>query len=357
MLREGGMAEPEAAKMLKDNLYDYRQGITDLEMDTVGKYWAYWSWRGNQLRQLGRALVEPITNPYLTPGKALAGQSSLGRLERAGSLTNWVPDVINDTLPDDIDEEAAAFDNAMDKMYGPFFSQSKTWLANRKIGEATANWYKEHLGKDITHESLVFNAMSFREMLRQIAWMAQMGAVLSGPKNTTNKPVHEIFGDSTAAIMDGSLPIIDGILTGAVDGATQALLNREVERYRARTHSMSQAEAAAHYRFIGLLRAAGMDDFIVYEQGQPRIDEGVYGMMWNFLSSYAPVAAAFKHYAAIDNPRMDQDPVLGTLEALIRESGAVSIYGTNPEKNREYEESAKERKHKDLIYKENRQLK
>ena len=97
-----GEARTASKRAVLDSLYDWRHGVTDWEMATIGQVVAFYPFFRLGTKQFQRAALEGLTKPSLDIAKrALVGKTKLARMRNQGRL---VYSVANYVFNEDVDQ-------------------------------------------------------------------------------------------------------------------------------------------------------------------------------------------------------------------------------------------------------------
>jgi hypothetical protein len=354
--RLGGVTRQEARKRLAESLYDYRTGVTDLEAQTVGRLAAFWTYQRNMFKQMGKAFSRSIAEP--STFKQLTGQTPTGRLVRADRVEGHVSDTADKIINEDDDKDELGLSQTstdrLGRFIAPWWADNKWRIFAHPIDYAREQWYLKVTGKKPTHEALVMNTLIFNNMLFNVNLLAQtaggMTYAMVDPAVTSvslKKPVQ----DTIDSVTGGFNPLAGLPAKKALYGVAG------IDEYQPQTEPLRQAEKLALRRVTGYLESLGMSGFLIKQNGEMRIDPDHYGMFMRMGLSYPPFENAVRVNAMIDNPSLQQDPLLAGLEGLFRASEVASITPVDAAAQRKHEVDAKNRKVQDELAKMRKALK
>lgn len=347
--RSAGAAEQEARDALAEALYDWKTGVPTWEHDTVGRIAMFWSYRRNAVRQLGAALTEGISNPSVHIGKAMTGQTKLGRTMKVGRALNAVPDVLYWTEPDAmLDDEAQLHEFGMRS--APWWVTAQMILGNREVSKARKLWYSEVAGRDVTFESLMLPAITTLDQLYMMnLFMQTGGATVVGlasraglSPNMTTVDGNELAEKNIRFFTDMLAPGLDEFM----DNALRASLTGEGPEVSSKGVPISKASAV-------FLRRLGWEDFMSAStdpDGQIRVDSKAYGLLTQLVLSLPPVSDLTKNWLIfVDNPGYQESFQAGLLEAAQGWTGLARPQGFNPTSQIDYASMEAERREKQAL--------
>lgn len=150
LLRKGVPRE-EAARRTLRALYDWKHGVTDLEMKIFGRISPFYRFWKLCVGQMSEALLTPFTRP--TPEllkNAVTGNTRLGRIRQQLLIWNNLSDL---AYKDDLD--AGAYRNEMMERLAPSFhprwASTRPTLGSRPYSIEARDLYQKLEGKNYTH--------------------------------------------------------------------------------------------------------------------------------------------------------------------------------------------------------------
>jgi len=150
-----GEARSASKLAVMDSLYDWRHGVTDWEMATLGQFVAFYSFFRLGAKQFQRALLEGLTNPSLDLAKrAMVGRSKLARMRNQGRM---VYSVANYVFNEDVDQamNEAEMQHEIYRRLRPWWIGSRPAPSNQLMPEIDQVQFRR-AGRDETYYTTVY---------------------------------------------------------------------------------------------------------------------------------------------------------------------------------------------------------
>lgn len=349
----------EAAAITREALFDWRLGVPRWEAETIGRVFAFWTYKRNMLRQLGASLTESFSSPgseYFW--KAISGRTKLGRMRQIGQLLSAVPETIYWTDEDQLlteDEQVREFGRRM----APWWVDAEPILANRELSGPRREWYSEVRGKATTMESLVLPALTTMDALSTMNLIANtsmastvMLAEAAGlsPRLTTADAA-SIWERNVDAFGEAAYPGFGEVLTNALRPMFGRAPHRSV---RGTTVPVATAVTITSME-ASVMARLGWGDFIgTYKDKSGRLryhaDPTALQMLGRIVAASPPGAEIARNWVNMfDNPGYQTSITSGVLEGFVRTSGFIRYADLSPMDTVEWATVSKENQMREAI--------
>ena len=324
----GPMAEAQARKLMVEALYDWKTGVPEHERAFIGRVFAFLTYRRGMMRQLGASLGEAFLTPeseYI--GRALTGQTKLGRMKTVGRMVTEAPTLLDPQDPEEYLDDNEQLDR-YGRTYAPWWVTTQAFLGGRQASPAEKLWHSEVAGRDVTYEALVAPAVTTMDQLWLIHTLAQTSlastvhlAELAGLRpNLTAVSAAQLAERNIDALADGMMPGIDEAVRGLLKGAAG------VDTY----HGVAQPVPA---NVAVLLKRFGFEDFMAIHpdgKGQMRIDPGVMGFVTALMATAPPVTNIAAGWNIFDNAGYTESLGAGLMQGFGAWLGVIKTVGHDP---------------------------
>lgn len=146
-----GESRTASKQAVHNSFYDWRYGVTEWEMKTIGKLIAFYPFFRLAGKQMGRALLEPFTEPLASSArKALTGQTQIARVRAQANIVNTAPNYI---WGEDQDQALSEWEITQEAQRGskPWYLGARPYLSNDLMDAETRRYYKQRHGRDYSH--------------------------------------------------------------------------------------------------------------------------------------------------------------------------------------------------------------
>lgn len=141
-----GEARSAARKATHDSFFDWKFGVTEWEMMTIGQVVAFYPFFRLAMKQQFRSVLEGLTAPTMsTLGKALTGQTRMARIRSKARLVNGVPSYI--WGPDE--DEALLEYEMQEEIYrrvSPWWVGARPVPSNNRMEDFRQEFFNENFG-------------------------------------------------------------------------------------------------------------------------------------------------------------------------------------------------------------------
>jgi hypothetical protein len=158
-----GESRSAAKTAVLDSLYDWRHGVTDWEMATLGQFIAFYPFFRLGAKQFQRSILEGLTNPSLDMAKrALTAQTKAARLRNQGRL-NY--SVANYVYNEDVDQalNEAEMQHEIYRRMRPWWTGSRPAPSNELMPKADQVEFRK-AGRKETYYTTTFPMWTLLDM-------------------------------------------------------------------------------------------------------------------------------------------------------------------------------------------------
>jgi hypothetical protein len=230
-----GATREEAAKAVKNALYDWKHGVTEWELNSIARLSAFYRYQRLAVQQVGRHLIAPLVAPT---GKGAAAfyrtNIPLNRLRQQALLVHGLPEFLDFTDEDELLDDSEQFDYLARNLMPEFYRNNPRPVVGGQTDPIRREWDLAR-GKDHTHVARVFpdtGTLSSLEILLGFGTMA-FGAAKAITGQSEAIP-EGFWRRSALSITDMSLPLL---------GAAGEALSGDERMRRLRPGEESRIEA------------------------------------------------------------------------------------------------------------------
>lgn len=213
-----GEARTASKQAVLDSLYDWRHGVTDWEMATIGQIVAFYPFFRLGMKQFQRAMLEGMTAPSLDLAKrAMVGQSKAARIRNQGRL---VYSVANYVWNEDVDQalNEAEMQHEIYRRLRPWWTGSRPAPSNSLMSEADQVEFRR-AGRTETYFTTTFPMWTSLDMadLHLRLFNGITGAMLYYGNSGQVRPTYDAGKVVTKTISDFAHPIFKQVVGGTVE--------------------------------------------------------------------------------------------------------------------------------------------
>tara|TARA_R100001509_G_scaffold69013_1_gene38292 strand:- start:1653 stop:7790 length:6138 start_codon:yes stop_codon:yes gene_type:complete len=213
-----GESRTAAKAAVLDALYDWRHGVTDWEMATIGQVIAFYPFFRLGAKQFQRAALEGLTNPSLDMAKrALVGRTKLARMRNQGRL---VYSVANYVFNDDVDQamNEAEMQHEIYRRMRPWWIGSRPAPSNNLMPKNDQVEFRK-AGRKETYYTTVFPMWTALDMadLHLKFFNGIAGAMLYYGNSGQVRPSYDAAKTINKTLADFSHPIFKAATSSALE--------------------------------------------------------------------------------------------------------------------------------------------
>jgi hypothetical protein len=204
-----------------DAFFDWKFGVTEAEMKTLGKFIAFYPFFRLAMKQTHSSVLEGLTKPSMeTFTRAMTGRTRLGRTRAQAQMLNTFPDYVFAEGNEDALSRQETVDYLL-KNTKAWYLGTRPVLTNDVAPESEVAWHAER-GRTVTHVSTVlpmWTAIDMLEMYRTVfeGLGGLMLEVASGGQIRTTYDAQEKISQRS---LDHFLPVAKGLASGFLGGKT-----------------------------------------------------------------------------------------------------------------------------------------
>jgi hypothetical protein len=223
-----GESRAASKQAVHNSFYDWKYGVTDWEMQTIGKFIAFYPFFRLAGKQMGRALLEPFTRPLEeSVRKAMIGQTQIGRVRAQANIVNTVPNYV---WGDDEDRAMSEWEIIQEaqKSTSPWYVGARPVISNDLMSQDDRDWWLRNHGREYTHYSTLmpmWTALDMMDLYRKL-FEGIGGFMLGAATGGQIRPT----ADSNKLISQTGMDFLNPIFKGAATGVWDKFSNAPVHK-------------------------------------------------------------------------------------------------------------------------------
>lgn len=231
-----GEARSASKQAVFDSLYDWRHGVTDWEMATLGQVIAFYPFFRLGAKQFQRAILEGLTNPSVDVAKrALVGQSKLARIRNQGRAVYSVANYVwNEDVDQALNEEQ--MQHEIYRRMRPWWTGSRPAPSNNLMPMNDQLEFRK-AGRTETYYTTTYPMWTSLDMadLHLKLFNGVVGAMMYYGNNGQIRPTYDAAQVVNKTVADFSHPIFKVGVEAATDlafGASPSFESKKGKRLR-----------------------------------------------------------------------------------------------------------------------------
>jgi len=216
-----GEARTASKRSLHDTLYDWRHGVTDWEMQTIGQAVAFYPFFRLAMRQMQRAVLEGMTRPSLATFKqSMLAQTKLARLRNQGRLASTPSYIWGADSEEALNEEMIR--QEVYRKMRPWWIGSRPVLSNSNMPYQDQVSFKLRNGRLFTHNTTVlpmWTALDMADLYMKL-FQGVAGSMLFYGTKGQIRPTHDGNERLAKTLTDFLNPVLKAAAQGGYNQFT-----------------------------------------------------------------------------------------------------------------------------------------